>query len=330
MKTKPTNAPQNNPNHKQLAKDKVSLKARLLLYFYDFANGDIELTAKPKEVVARRETTHKEATIDERFSVWHAQKAEDLFQGMYNVASTAICLGVILLLLVTVSYLPPHGDINNPVHNEVSERYLEQGVEETGAVNAVAGMILDYRAFDTFGEAAVLFVAAMSVVLFLQNPSDKVAQGEAMGRNAVNPEYKPMAPDPIVKMVAKYLIPFLLIFGVYLVLNGHISPGGGFAGGAIMGSSLILYSAAFGYEVVRNVLTESLIKKIITRSMGAYAVIKGYSFFTGANHIATGVPLGVAGDILSAGFILPLNIAVGAVVTCTMYSFYSLFSKGAL
>lgn len=97
-----------------------------------------------------------------------------------------------------------------------------------------------------------------------------------------------------------------------------------------MGASLILYSAAYGYETASKVITGALVKTVIFRSLVFYAIVKGYSFFTGANHIPTGIPLGTPGDILSAGLILPLNIAVGFVVTCTMYSFYSLFSKGEI
>ena len=51
-------------------------------------------------------------------------------------------------------------------------------------------------------------------------------------------------------------------------------------------------------------------------------------FFTGANHLPTGIPLGNAGDIISSGLILPLNICVGLVVACTMYALYTLFRKG--
>ena len=59
-----------------------------------------------------------------------------------------------------------------------------------------------------------------------------------------------------------------------------------------------------------------------------YFACKSYSFFTGANHIGHGIPKGTPGDILSAGFILPLNICVGLIVACTMYGFYALFTKG--
>ncbi len=192
---------------------------KLLKKIQDFADGQVDLCPPEKVKLPRRPSTHKESSMDERFSLWHDSKFQVMFHRLYDVISTVICLGVIALLLITVSYLPPFGDPSNPVNNEVAQRYLEKGVEETGAANIVSGMILDYRAFDTFGEAAVLFVSSISVFLFLQNPREE-------GKKVLNKNYKPMDNDPITQVVAKYLIPFLLIFGVYIVLNGHISPGG--------------------------------------------------------------------------------------------------------
>ena len=55
---------------------------------------------------------------------------------------------------------------------------------------------------------------------------------------------------------------------------------------------------------------------------------KLYSFYTGAHHLESGIPLGKAGAIISSGLILPLNICVGLVVACTMYAFFALFRKG--
>ena len=80
------------------------------------------------------------------------------FRRMYKVMSVLLCAGIIAVLLWTVSYLPVFGDAKNPDNNEVSARYIEKGLQETGAVNIVTGMILDYRAFDTFGESNVLRV----------------------------------------------------------------------------------------------------------------------------------------------------------------------------
>ena len=62
-------------------------------------------------------------------------------------------------LIFTVVEMPPFGSPDNPSNNEVNQRFVEKAVEETGSLNVVASVIMDYRAFDTLGEATVLFVA---------------------------------------------------------------------------------------------------------------------------------------------------------------------------
>lgn len=66
---------------------------------------------------------------------------------------------IALALTATVLEMPTFGEAGNPSNNEVSERYLERAIEETGALNVIASIIIDYRGFDTLGEATVLFVA---------------------------------------------------------------------------------------------------------------------------------------------------------------------------
>jgi multisubunit Na+/H+ antiporter MnhB subunit len=66
---------------------------------------------------------------------------------------------IALALTATVLEMPTFGEAGNPTNNEVPERYLERSVEETGALNVIASIIIDYRGFDTLGEATVLFVA---------------------------------------------------------------------------------------------------------------------------------------------------------------------------
>ena len=186
-----------------------------------FVDGDFTINMKRKKKPERIEATHHEKTIDERAKEWHDKEGVKVYKGLYTAASVAICLIMITILLITVSFLPPFGNPNNPVNNEVSQRYIEKGLEETGAVNIVSGMILDYRAFDTLGESTVLFTAATSVMLLLKK--------EKKGKE-INDKFSPKR-DPIVKNTARFVIPILLVFGIYIVLNGHLSPGGGFSGG---------------------------------------------------------------------------------------------------
>ena len=136
--------------------------------------------------------------------------------------------------------------------------------------------------------------------------------------------------DAILQKVAKVLVPPIIIFGIYVILNGHLSPGGGFSGGAIIGAGLILYLNAFGFAKTERFFTYKTYKRISIVSLGFYALSKSYSFYTGANHLESFIPKGTPGAILSSGLILPLNICVGMVVACTMYGFYAVFRKGGM
>jgi multisubunit Na+/H+ antiporter MnhB subunit len=83
---------------------------------------------------------------------------------------TLALLGVIgYFLLITVAEMPRFGEAGSPAHNEIPTRYLEQGVAETGVINTVSAIITDYRAFDTLGEATVLFVAIAAVIATLKS-----------------------------------------------------------------------------------------------------------------------------------------------------------------
>ena len=237
----------------------------------------------------------------------------------YRIAAVLVCVSLMLALTYTVLNLPTYNDPSAPTNNEVSQRYVEQGTAETGAVNTVAGMILDYRAFDTFGESTVLF-AATAAVLFV-TLSKHTKEWTERGPFA-NP-----STDLIFQIVGKLLLPMILVYGIYVVLNGHLSPGGGFSGGAVLGGGLILASSMFGQKRLTKVLRPEVTTGMSVACLLCYAAMKSYSFFTGANHIGWEIPKGTPGDIISAGFILPLNICVGIIVACTMFSFYSLFSQ---
>ncbi len=245
-----------------------------------------------------------------------------LFRKLYKAASCVLCLSIIVILLITVANLPPFGDPANPANNEVSERYIEKGLQETGAVNIVTGMILDYRAFDTFGESTVLFCAACCVLILLRLDDSKKAKAEEFDQI-----YEPRE-DTILEQAARILFPMIMMFGVYIVLNGHLSPGGGFSGGAIMGAGLILYLNAFGFQKTQRFFTEKTFRYVSLGALMFYCCAKSYSFFTGANHLPSGIPLGTPGAILSSGLIFYLNICVGLVVACTMYAFFVMLRKG--
>ena len=247
------------------------------------------------------------------------------FEKLYKIFSAFFCLFIVAMLLIAVSYLPSYGHVENPVNNEVAERYIESGLEETGAVNIVTGMILDYRAFDTLGESHVLFIATCTVLILLRKDKKKDEKGNDI--EVSDRIYEPKN-DVILQTAARVLVPPIIIFGIYVILGGHLGPGGGFSGGAVIGAGLILYLNAFGFRKTERFFTGKTYKVLSVCALGCYCLAKSYSFYTGANHIESMIPLGRPGVILSSGLILILNICVGIVVAGTMYTFYVMFRKG--
>ena len=314
---------------RQLPQDELNQKKSYRIK--QWMKGDVDLYVGILEMKRQ-----EELGVNEKLKQKHKKDQEKLFRDIYDqennwvykaflrfykLAAVVCCIALIVMLVVTVSYLPPVGNPDNPAHNEVVEKYVEDGMQDTGAVNIVAGMILDYRAFYTFGESNVLFIATVVVMLLMRDDNRK------KGVDSADMKYEQRF-DTILQQVTFILFPLIMIFGIYVVVNGHLSPGGGFSGGAIMGAGLILCLNAFGIEKMRRFFTENTHKYVCFAALSFYCLAKSYSFFTGANHLDSIISTGIPGMIVSAGLILPLNICVGLVVACTMYSFYTLFRKG--
>ncbi len=251
-----------------------------------------------------------------------AEKERRAFLIWYRIVAVACCLTLMGAFLYMTAHITGYGEENLRAA-EVADRYITQGEEETGAENIVAGMILDYRAFDTLGESHVLFTALVCVMVLL-----------GMGSSSEEPveldDFYPTDRDPILRRVCLLLGPCILLFGLYIMLGGHLGPGGGFSGGAVFGTGLVILACAFGDDTLDQALTLSRFRRITFLALCFYSFAKGYVFFTGANGIENHIPKGTPGSILSAGLILPLDIAVGLVVACTMFGFYSLFRRGRI
>ena len=152
------------------------------LAFVDY-EGDDEFDYPDEIVVIEEQVSETSEEVDYSDSIPLHQETVMLtkkqkrrmkrFRVFYLLLSAIVAINVIAVLLLTVNYLPPFGGAENPAVNEVYTRYVEQGVEETGALNIVAAVLYAYRSFDTLGEALVLFTAAMGVILLLRETSEK-------------------------------------------------------------------------------------------------------------------------------------------------------------
>ncbi len=170
--------------------------------------------------------------------------------------------------------IPLLGDPSAPVHQHVAPHYIEQSSSEMGIPNMVTAVLASYRGFDTLGETLVIFTAGLGVLLLLgisEGPDTRP------GRSAIGTQ-------PVLRVVVKALIPFILLFGLYVQLHGDYGAGGGFQAGVIFATGLVLYDLVFGEGNARLVVPAHWLPRLaafgvlVYGSVGLYAVLHGRPF----------------------------------------------------
>lgn len=216
----------------------------------------------------------------------------------------AILISLLALALIyTATLLPPMGAPNNPSTQYIIPRYLEHGVEEAGGENIVTDVILNYRGYDTLGEVTVIFTALVAVLGVFSSKK----KGSVFRFNA------PVDPSKIVSTTVILLVPFIMLFAIYTMLHGDVSPGGGFQGGAIIGASLIVFTTISG-------LPKSIIKipdrfrislegtaPMIFILIGSIRLFFGVNFLT---YMLPGIPLDGQAILRTTMFLLA-EVAIG-------------------
>ena len=139
----------------------------------------------------------------------------------------------------------------------ISEHYATQGADELGAANLVASVVITYRGLDTLGEVTVLFISAAGASLLLRRrrDPDEKQTGEAGDKETAR---RYAESSEIVRTTLSILFPIILLFGVYIFINGHLTPGGGFQGGAVIASALLFFILARPNESLSHALLMTL------------------------------------------------------------------------
>lgn len=139
--------------------------------------------------------------------------------------------------------------------------------------------------------------------------------------------------DIIIKNITRIVIPFAQIYGIFVILNGHVSPGGGFAGGAIIGTSLILYTLVFGREKGRKKFSHKASEIAETGGILIYVIVGLIGLVVAGRfltNLGAGFLEGVIGNIISGGMIPILMIGIGIKVASTMISLFNLLIDEAI
>lgn len=214
-----------------------------------------------------------------------------------------IFLTTLLISLVTLPVI-----ISNISWPTIARDYLFlNAFNETGASNTVSSIYLGYRLMDTLGETLVLFVAITGTMSILLN-FDKQALKSIETQSSLSPEKreKNALRTNLVEVVASKLGPIILLFGLYVMFFGHISPGGGFQGGVIIASAIVFL--VLGTDVKTKITNSHVLERIEAFSFISLILITTYVvFFPDGffSNITTG------SSFVSAGIIIILNIIIG-------------------
>jgi multicomponent Na+:H+ antiporter subunit B len=211
---------------------------------------------------------------------------------------------IFILLVVTLAMLPII--LSSHPWPVASRDYLyENALSDTGAVNTVSSIYLGYRAMDTLGETLVLLVSITGTMGILINLGKENEEALSL---SLAPEKRPTNAQRthLLEVVASKLGPVVLLFGFYVMLYGHISPGGGFQGGVIVASAIVFL--ALGTETQSKLTNTTVLGRIEALSFLVLIIVATSGVFFERGFFGNPIK---SGSSLSVNFIILLNIIIG-------------------
>ncbi len=267
---------------------------------------------------------------------------------MKVIALFIVSLTGALLLYGTMDF-PDWGDPQTPASLHVSDYYIEHAVEQTQVPNLVTAVLADYRGYDTMYETAVIFCAGLACFLLLRNykkkkeryyihaPTGIILHIKATDKKiAVGKEFQHMdkdwvPPDMIMKTVCRIIVPLIQIYALYVIAHGDFSPGGGFQGGVIFGSSLILLAISYDLKTLLVRVKEKVLGILSAVGVLIYVGTAALCMLMGGKFLDYSqlAPLVWDPHHVRALGMLAVEIGVGIAVTAVMVILYiNIVSEG--
>jgi len=219
------------------------------------------------------------------------------------------------LLIYGTLDMPYFGATNAPIHTHVAPRYINESKQEIGIQNIVTSVLASYRAFDTFGEVVVIFTAGIGVLALLSVVHPARENEKSDKRTSYNDSLHKQ--HLVVRIVTKMLIPFILLFALYVQFHSDFGPGGGFQAGVIFAAAIILYTMLFGLDIARRVINQSVMQLMAASGILLYASVGVVSMLNGGDFLDYNIlsPNPIAGQHLG---IFLIEWAVGCTVASVM------------
>jgi multicomponent Na+:H+ antiporter subunit B len=207
----------------------------------------------------------------------------------------------------------------------ISGRIINHAVvAERHATNAISAVNFDYRAFDTLGEELILFTAVAGVMTLLREQRGERPQAQEGGFHEAREV------SDAVRVFGIAMIALTAMVGIYVTAHGHLTPGGGFQGGVLIATAILLVYLAHEYVVVDRLRPLPPMEALHAIGAAAFVCLGLGGILAGGALFHNFVALGTPGMLLSAGTI-PLNsVAVGIEVTGGFLLVFSEFIEEAV
>jgi multicomponent K+:H+ antiporter subunit A len=186
--------------------------------------------------------------------------------------------------------------MTSPLDRGVADWFLEHAYTEGGGTNVVNVILVDFRAFDTFGEIAVLAIVALSVFALLRRfrpAQESVGLPEQQRvQDALDDEREDRSLGDTVRdymavpsVIMRWMFPAIIMLSAYLFLRGHDLPGGGFAAGIALAIAFLLQYLGSNVRAVEDRLRILPVRwmglgLIVAAATGTGSWLFGYPFLT--------------------------------------------------
>jgi multicomponent Na+:H+ antiporter subunit B len=215
--------------------------------------------------------------------------------------------GIAAVLVIGFRGLPDFGDYHG-VYGRVIDGV---GVTVRHGTDLITALNFDIRAFDTLGEEFILFASVLGIVLILRQ-----LRGEQEAPNQEETEEHRFArASAALRALALGLIPSIVVVGVYIVVHGQITPGGGFQGGVILAAAPLGAFIAGRYVRMKAIAPHLLIEWGDALGAAGYALLGLSGLVFAGIFLKNSLPLGIPGHLLSAGQMDVASVLVGLEVS---------------
>jgi multicomponent Na+:H+ antiporter subunit B len=204
--------------------------------------------------------------------------------------------------------LPAFGHYRGPYGNIINRI----ATPERHVTDTVTGVNFDYRGFDTLNEEMILFAAVVGTAVLLRAQRDEQQSQEAADHARFR--IAPHTSDSI-RVLGLVLVGPIVLFGIYIVIHAHLSPGGGFQGGVILATALLHVYLSGEYVTAKRASPEAIVELTEAVGAGGFVVVGLAGPVFAAWFLQNFLPLGRSGELLSAGTIPLINVCVGLAVT---------------